>query len=366
MDQPRLDTSEILALWLMQGMTSTNIRALASGGSTFDEIVRAHPETLAAQGLRRAAIASLSSAREALEHAGAQMARADAAGAHVITYWDDRYPAGLREIYAPPIVLFCLGDPVDSDEHAVAIVGTRGATLYGRLSAERYARECAQAGVTVVSGLARGIDIYAHVAALEAGGRTIACIASGLDAISPVSSAQLARRIARDGYVLTEHAFGVKALPAYFPQRNRIVAGISRGTVIIESDEKGGALITAGFALDYNREVFALPGPVTSPKSRGTNLLIRTDRARLTQSPVDVLDALGYHVALDERATSTDVAQLSLFEQQIFDALGAEPRHVDELCDMTGLPASEMLVGLLSLEFKGLARQMAGKMFLRA
>jgi DNA processing protein len=360
-----LPLKQVLALWLLPGATSGGVRALVAHASTLDEILAATPGELAALGLRRAAIQSLSSIDEALRRADDQLARARDAGASVVSWWDERYPPRLRETYAAPVVLFAHGDIEPGDERSVAVVGTRAASTYGRLAAERYATECVAAGVTVVSGLARGIDIFAHLAAIGAGGRTIAVVASGLDVISPSSSAQLAARIARNGCVLTEHAFGVKAIPAYFPQRNRIISGISAGTVVVESDEKGGAMITAGFALDQNREVFAVPGPITSPKSRGTNLLIRTDRARLTQSPSDVLDALGYHIASAQPQDAHDVAQLSMFEQQIVEALGDEPIHVDDLSERTGLAASEMLVGLLQLEFKGLVRQMAGKMFLR-
>jgi DNA processing protein len=360
-----LTTRQILALWLLQGTTSIGLRTIVDRGMGLDDILVASADELAALGLRRAAIASLGAIDEALTRADEQIARAATLGATIVTLWDERYPPRLREIYAPPVVLFALGTLDAADEQSIAIVGTRGASTYGRLTAERYAGECAAAGITVVSGLARGIDIYAHSAAMASGGRTIAVVASGLDTISPSTSAQLARRIAAQGCVLTEHALGVKAIPAFFPQRNRIISGIASGTVVVESDIKGGAMITAGFALDQNRDVFAVPGPVTSPKSRGTNHLIRTDRARLTQEPLDVLDALGYHVPIPDSRPGADLAQLSIFEQQIYDALGAEPQHIDDLTDRTGLAANELLVSLLQLEFKGLARQMAGKMFLR-
>ena len=176
----------------------------------------------------------------------------------------------------------------------------------------------------------------------------------------------LPKQISQQGAVITEYPFGVKAMPAYFPQRNRIISGLSKGTVVVESGAKGGALITARFALDQNREIFAVPGPISSPKSAGTNNLIRTDRARLTQTPEDVLDALGYHISLpDNTKAASPTLDLSLFEQQVYDLLSGEPTHADELCESSGLSPSDLLVTLLNLEFKGLARQMAGKMFLR-
>lgn len=357
---------QALTLWLCQGASSTSVRALGESGASFDEIIAMRPDELASLGLRRAAIESIAHVDDAAKRSDAQLALAEAYDARVITLWDESYPARLREIYAAPVVLFVRGTLDAPDANAVAIVGTRAASTYGRLAAERYGAECASIGVSVVSGLARGIDIYAHLAALDHGGRTIAVVASGLDAISPSSSERLAERIARNGCVLTEHPFGVRAIAQFFPQRNRIISGIAAATIVVESDVKGGAMITAGFAMDQNREVFAVPGPITSPKSRGTNLLLRTDRARLTQTPDDVFVALNYRVSLGEsEALAFDTAQLSMFEQQIFDALSDEPRHVDELCDETGIPSSEMLVNLLQLEFKGLARQMAGKLFLR-
>ncbi len=191
-------------------------------------------------------------------------------------------------------------------------------------------------------------------------------VASGLDRISPSISANFARRIASCGSVISEYPFGVKAIPAYFPQRNRIISGISAATLVIESDLRGGAMITAGFALDQNREVFALPGPISSPKSRGANLLIRTDRARLTQEPADLLESLGYRIPPPSNARVGGDTELTIFEQQVHDLLTAEPLHIDLLCERTGLAVTEVLVSLLTLEFKGLVRQMAGRMFLRA
>lgn len=289
-----------------------------------------------------------------------------AIGGGVVTCWDDTYPALLKEIYASPAILYMRGTLTSGDGEGVAIVGTRAASTYGRLAAERYAAACASAGIAVVSGLARGIDSYAHTATLQGGGRTVAVVASGVDRIAPVPSERLAEKIARSGAIISEHPFGVQAVPSYFPRRNRIISGVTKGTLVIESDERGGSMITAGFAMDQNREVFALPGPVTSPKSRGTNLLIRTDRARLTQTPHDMLEALGYRASLPpEQEKVVRREEMTVFEARVHDVLGGEPLHIDTLCELTDLPSSDVLVALLTLEFKGLARQMAGKMFLR-
>lgn len=361
-----LTTPQILALNFLPGITSATVRSLVETGEEFQTIVNAAPEDLAAEGLRRAAIEGMATMDILLRQAETQTVRAKEFGGEILHFWSDDYPARLRQIYAPPIVLYLRGQLLPEDDRAIAIVGTRAATMYGRLTAEKYAEEFSAAGVAVVSGLARGVDQYAHAAALRANGRTIAVIASGLDEISPSLSAQMAGKIAERGAVISEYPFGVKAIPAFFPQRNRIISGMTAATLVVESDEKGGAMITASFALDQSREVFAVPGPISSPKSRGTNGLIRTDRARLTQSPVDVLDALGYHIPPPAIAAAAAApADLTLFERAIFEALDGEPRHVDTLCEATGLTSSEALVALLALEFKGLVRQMAGKMFLR-
>lgn len=360
-----LSRLHILALGFLPGMTSAALRGLMESGASFGDIVAA--PTLAAFGLRRAAVRGMAGIDELLEQARFQTEQAERHGAAIVQCYDDGYPALLRSIYAAPVTLYVRGRLLPEDERAIAVVGTRGASVYGRLAAESYAGAIAAAGVTVVSGLARGIDTYAHTAALSAGGRTIAVVASGLDQIQPQYAAQLAEKIAGQGAVVSEYPFGVRALRPYFPQRNRIISGMSVATLVVESDETGGAMITAGFAFDQNRDLFAVPGPISSPKSRGPNLLIRTDRARLTQSPDDLLEMLGFQRRLKANGESASPAipDLTLFEQQVYDAVGGEPVHIDAVCDITGMPTNEVLVSLLALEFKGLVRQMAGKMFLR-
>lgn len=358
-----LSPHHILALGLLPGITSSALRTLIESGLDLDGLLRSPAQELAVLGLRRSASEALGDIHPYLDEAARQFEQAERFGARIVQLPDADYPSVLRQIYAPPVSLFVYGE-LSADERAVAVVGTRNATVYGRLAAERYAATLAETGVAVVSGLARGIDTYAHAAALDSGGRTIAVVASGLDKLSPSDAVRLGDRIAGCGAVISEYPFGMRALPAYFPQRNRIISGLASATLVVESDERGGAMITAGFALDQNREVFAVPGSISSPKSRGTNLLIRTDRARLTQSPEDLLGALGYRICRAD-APAESAAEVSLFEQQILDALGSDPLHVDQLSEATALAPNEVLVNLLALEFKGLVRQLAGKMFIR-
>ena len=347
-------------------MTSEALQNLIKSGRSFRQITNTHNEELLRYRLKGKALRSIRSMAPYLEEAKGQLQKAEEFGAKIVTIADQTYPASLREIWSPPTVLYVWGELPQENEGTISIVGTRTASTYGRIAAEKYAEAFARFGITVVSGLARGIDTWAHKATLRVGGKTIAVVASGLDQIQPSLATQLAVEISQDGGVITEHRFGIKALRPYFPQRNRIISGITSGTLVVESDAKGGALITARFALDQNREVFALPGPISSPKSNGTNNLIRTDRARLTQTPEDVLDALGYHIPhLQSENTTTSSLDLTAFEHLVYEQLNSQPIHVDDLCEKSGLSSSDILVTLLSLEFKGLVRQMAGKMFLR-
>lgn len=364
-----VETRDLLALGFVPGLPAATvaqmIRDVIKQGGDPAKIPLLPEETLAGYRMQGKARRSLREMAPYLREAEEQIEKAEEFGARIITLGDSDYPEGLREIWSPPVALYVRGELRSSDRDAVAIVGTRGGTTYGRLSTERYAGRIAAAGVTVVSGLARGVDTWAHKEAMRVGGRTIAVVASGLDRIQPHHAELLAGEIAESGAVLTEYRFGVRALRPYFPQRNRIISGLSVGTLLIESDIKGGGMITARYALDQDREVFALPGPITSPKSAGPNSLIRTDRARLTADPDDLLESLGLRLRMPETRTPV-LPDLTLFEQKIYDHLGAEPLYVDELLESAGMSAHDLLVTLLGLEFKGVVRQMAGKRFMRA
>ena len=276
----------------------------------------------------------------------------------------------LRETYDPPALLWLRGRLDPADAHAVAVVGTRNATDYGLRVAEAFARGLAEAGVTVVSGLAYGIDAAAHTAALDAGGRTVAVLGSGVDRIYPARNAGLVRRILDTdaGAVLSEMPMGAAPDAGNFPRRNRIVSGMTLGTVVAEARPAGGSLLTAALALEQNREVFAAPAPVFSEMD-GTNRLIQGGAAALVTSAQDVLDALAPR--LPARADAPPAAapalpdDLTAIERRLLDALGADPRPLDAVCDASGLDASTSLVYLLQLEFRGLVRQLAGKQFFR-
>jgi DNA processing protein len=297
-----------------------------------------------------------------------QLKRINRLGARVLTIWDKEYPELLRSIYDPPVLLYVLGALTTADGRTIALVGTRHPSPYGQKIADAFSRELAQLNITTVSGLARGIDTVVHAATLKAGGRTIAVIGSGLDVPYPPENRRLLGQIAEAGAVISEFPMGTKPDATNFPRRNRIISGLSAGTIIIESAEDGGAMITASTALDQNREVFAVPGSILDQKSRGPNNLISQGHAKLVQSLDDVFCELGEKFELRPRTRQREVAtvQLSLFEQRIFELLSAEPQHIDAIADNAASAVSETLVTLLSLEFKGIARQLPGKFFLRA
>ncbi len=287
----------------------------------------------------------------------------------IVSYWDVNYPLHLKNIYDPPILLFVRGKFHNNDNYSIAIVGTRHPTPYGKHMTELFAKDLSQRGITVVSGLARGVDTIAHKANLHANGRTIAVLGGSIDKIYPKENEKLVDLIESDhkGAVISELLMSTPSHPGFFPRRNRIISGMSLGTIIIESDVDGGAMITATTAIDQNRELFCLPGNITEKKSFGTNKLIKNGQAKLVQSIDDVLEELQLSLlpVLKSKPHPVDSPQLNAFEQKIVDILPTEPLHIDTISEQTQLSTSDVLVNLLSLEFKGIVRQMAGKMFLR-
>ncbi len=301
------------------------------------------------------------------EFARRQLRLANRQGVRFITYWDEVYPERLKQITDPPPVLFCKGDLVGPDEVYVAVVGTRNPTAYGRVVTERLCRDLAERGVSVVSGLARGIDTIAHRATLRAGGRTVAVLGSGLDIVYPGENRELARKISRQGALLSELPLGSKPDAPNFPRRNRIIAGMCVGVVIVEAGEKSGALITARYALEQNREVFAVPGNVTSEKSRGTNRLIK-EGAKLVETADDILDEIRPQLPslLREVRKAQKTPELAGLEKRVFDVLSDEPKHIDDLASELDEEPGRVLAALLSLELQNLATQLTGKYFVRA
>jgi DNA processing protein len=282
----------------------------------------------------------------------------------LITIWDEDYPPILKKIYDPPILFYMLGDFSKNDQFSIAIVGTRQPTNYGKIQAEKIATDLSRQGISIISGMARGIDSIAHNAALKMGGRTIAVIGSGLDVIYPSENRTLFNKIIETGAIISEFAFGTKPDAQNFPRRNRIISGLSLGVVVIETKATGGAMQTAAFALDQNREVFALPGNVGVAQSEGTNLLIQKSEAELIISADDIVNELELKLkpVLGKNIPRQQI-DLSLFEEKIINVINSEPIHIDKIASLANLSTSDCLVNLLSLEFKGLIKQLPGKMF---
>lgn len=323
---------------------------------------KASPAALAFAGLDRRAMESFLSVRQKADLAG-EMERLRRLGVSAITLEDEGYPSSLRTVADPPPVLYVQGELVPEDELSVALVGTRRPTVYGRQAAELFARGLAENGVTVVSGLARGVDTFAHRAALEGGGRTLAVLGSGLDIIYPGENRKLASEIAERGAVISEFPLGTKPDGANFPRRNRIISGLSVATLVVEAGETSGALITAEFALEQGRDVLAVPGNIFSPASKGPNRLI-SDGARPICQLADLLEELQLEVPAG-RPERAAVGPESEAEAAVYHCLCHDPTHIDEIRRAVCLPMAVVSSTLTMLELKGLARQAGGMNYVK-
>jgi DNA processing protein len=320
----------------------------------------ADPRALVDAGLERRARNALIELRKRVDPVE-QGNRIQAAGVDVVRVIDSAYPPLLRGVPDAPAVLFVKGQLPGEGEPAIAVVGTRRATAYGRQAAEKLAGELARAGVVIVSGLARGIDAVAHNAALAAGGRTLAVLGSGVDRIYPAEHKGLAQRVVGSGALVSEFPLGEPPDAPNFPRRNRIVAGLARGTLVIEADRESGALITVDFALEQGRDVYAVPGSIFSPVSRGTNAMIK-DGAKPVMSADDILEDLemsAVTAVLPAPTADTDE------EAVVLALLSNEPMHIDDIGRLARLPMSILGGTLAMMELKGMARQVGGQYYVR-
>lgn len=282
----------------------------------------------------------------------------------IITFWDDDYPDLLKKIFYPPVMIYTKGNFSERDKYSVAIVGTRQPTLYGKTQAEKFASELVEKDLTIVSGLARGIDSIAHETALKKGGRTIAVIGSGINVIYPPENKKLFEQICESGIVISEYPLDTKPDAQNFPRRNRIISGLSLGTLIVETKINGGAMQTAAYAIDQNREVFAVPGNLNIKQSEGPNSLIQKGEAKLVANAEDILDELNIKLKPEIGKTIPKPSvELNIFEEKLMTILDNDSSHIDDIASKSGLSISDCLVNLLTLEFKGLVKQLPGKMF---
>lgn len=299
------------------------------------------------------------------EHAAREIARAAEADVAIITADSPAYPEGLRNTPDAPIYLYVKGALQSGDRNAIAIVGTRRPTHYGMTVTRRIAAELSSAGFTIVSGMARGIDTQAHRGALSAQGRTIAVLGCGIDVAYPPENRGLMEEISQSGAVVTENPFGTQPESGYFPARNRIISGLSRGTVIIEAAEDSGSLITARYALEQGRKLYAVPGNIGSLTSKGTNSLIKQG-ATLVEGVDDILRDLGMQMREKGQAIRVrPMPALTQEENTVFCCLTHEPKHIDSIMTESCALAGKLGGVLINLELKGLAKQLPGKYFIR-
>jgi DNA processing protein len=321
---------------------------------SMEEAWRAAPTELSRAGLDKSSVNAIVNWRPkiSLEE---EMEKLERHGVKAFTYHDDGYPARLKQIYDYPPILYVKGSLLPQDEWCLAVVGTRKATVYGRQAAEEIVSDLARNKITIVSGLARGIDSIAHRSALEAGGRTIAVFGCGLDIVYPGENTSLAKSITTNGALISEFPLGIEPRRENFPLRNRIMSGLSLGVLVVEAGDTSGAMITARLALEQNREVFAVPGSILSPSSRGTNNLIQ-EGAKLIRDYTDILEELNLR-AVAHQIELKEVIPASDTETLLLKQLSAEPVHIDEVCRSSGLPIATVSSTLAMMELKGMVRQ---------
>jgi len=354
------ETLAWLSLGLIAELTPSGLRRLLATLSTPESICAADRTTLARVVPDNVAVAiargpdpeRLDAARRWLE---------DSVN-HVVTLADNSYPRLLLEIPDPPPLLYVKGNPALLDHASLAVVGSRNATQQGRSNAEAFSRELSEGGFTVISGLALGIDAAAHVGGLAALSSSIAVVGTGLDIVYPARNRDLAHRLAEEGALVSEFALGTPALASNFPRRNRLISGLARGCLVVEAALKSGSLITARNALEQGREVFAIPGSIHSPLSKGCHLLIKQG-AKLVESSQDILEELG--AAVHDRGATIASADETAPDNPLLAALGFDPVDLDTLCQRSGLTPDTASAMLLTLELEGVVSRLSGGKFQR-
>jgi DNA processing protein len=356
-----------LALHLIPGLGSTLFRRLITHFGSPREVFNAGLEELAGvQGVSKAMARRISRRQHDIDPER-ELCKAERIGARILCLPDEGYPELLRQIHNPPMVLYIKGVDIPQDVLLFAMVGSRKPTGYGLSSAERLAAGLAARGAWVVSGLARGIDSAAHWGALLAGGSTVAVLGTGIDCVYPSENEALSHRITEKGCLVSEFPLESHPEPRNFPIRNRIISGLSKGVVVVEAARRSGSLITASIALDQGRDVFAVPGSISSFVSVGTHQLIKQG-AKLVEHAEDVLEEYGWSGTIRTRSveSASPPEDLSVAERLVYDRLGDYPLHIDEIVRASaGMDAGKVTGILLKLEIQGLVRQHQGKMFTR-
>jgi DNA processing protein len=342
---------------LIKGIGAVRMQALINHFENLESAWKAAPADLAAAGLGAKLIERLIQARDQVDLEKV-WARIEAEKIKILTWEDEAYPQRLKEIEQPPPVLYVRGEYLPDDLYAVAIVGTRRVTPYGRQITEELSSYLASNGITVISGLARGVDAIAHQTALKAGGRTIGVLGSGVDKIYPPEHRPLAHQMMNHGAIVSDYAPGTPPEASNFPPRNRIVSGLSMAVVVVEAGETSGALITAEFAAEQGRDVFAVPGSILAPQSKGTNKLIQQGALPLL-SINDLMQSLNL-TSMSEHKVARRIIPSDETEARPMNVLSAQPLHVDEIRNQTELPIEKVSATLALMELKGMVRQVGG------
>lgn len=366
-----MDSREALvALNMIEHVGPVRVRQLLEHFGDASKILSASKhQLLHVRGIGEETAQSIASWETSVDLA-AELKRIADSGCEIVIQTDENYPPSLREIYDPPFVLYVKGRLSAKDRNSVAMVGSRMTTHYGIEVARKLGYQLAYVGVTVVSGGARGIDTAAHQGALAGKGRTICVLGTGINIVFPPENAELFERIASNGAVVSQYPFNRKADKQSFAIRNRIVAGMTLGTVVVEANLTSGALITANFATEYGRQVFAVPGRIDSPRSKGCHELIKKG-AKLCEGAEDILSEFEYLFPASNRPPAPNetgvlpALELSDSEQKVFNTLDSEELSIDDIIRKANLPSSAVSVALLSLEMKRLVKQLPGKLFVK-
>ena len=359
------DNELLIALNLIPKLGSIKIQSLAEKFKSYSEFMKAKPEDLSEiPGIGKIISDKIIEYRGKIDP-NREIEKAKKQGIKIVTLVDENYPEQLKQIYDPPPVLYVRGEQSSLSNKSIAIVGARKASTYGRNVAMRFAKELASMTVNVVSGMARGIDSYAHKGAIDAGGPTTAVFGCGIDIVYPPENENLMKKILECGCVISSFPLGTPPLAANFPARNRIISGLSLGTLVIEAAEKSGSLITADFSLEQGREVFAVPGNIFSPYSRGTHKLIKQG-AKLVENIDDILDEL-YLERINNKNVedNPDLQNLSVTEKRLFELVDYQPVQIEHLISKAQGNSREVNAILTRLELKGLISALPGGHFVR-
>jgi len=350
----------LLCILKVQGLGPRNLKKLRNQFGTCRDIWEAPIEKVSA--VVGAALAQgLKEVRQRCDPEQ-ELSTCRSLGIEVMAEFEEGYPQALREIYSPPPLVFYRGDIKALEGTGVAVVGSRKATPYGKMVARRLGRDLAQAGMVVVSGMARGVDSESHWGCLEGGGLTMGILGNGIDVVYPRENRALYSRVAEQGLLLSEYPPGTKPDPKHFPVRNRLISALSRGVVVVEAQEKSGAMITVGFALEQGKDVFAVPGPVTSQNSRGPHMLLQ-EGARLVNGVEDILQEWGLDRGPAVQKTCTTARESRYCP--VFEYIGYEPVHLDRILEMSRLTPGETASQLLQLEIAGKIKSLPGNIYVR-